>query len=68
MNGETNDRDFTRETIDDRLVRQVSHVTFGQRIFTNSKVVAKKAAESIKRWLHKPGVLPTYCFEYAPDC
>ena len=41
---------------------------FKRRFVTNVKTAFKRARGFLKEWMKDPNALPTYCFEYAPDC
>ena len=38
------------------------------KAFLSLRVSFKHAGALLKEWMKKPNALPTYCFEYAPDC
>ena len=47
---------------------QVSQNSFRHRVVFYIKSGAQKVGKVLRAWLLQPDGLPTYCFEYAPDC
>ena len=47
---------------------QVNQNSFRHRVVLYIKSGAQKVGKVLKAWLRQSDSLPTYCFEYAPEC